>query len=313
MMDLSKISKVTWAGLAVVGALVTYIFWPKKAHAAVPVTPPPSGVTPPKPPPVPTPPSPKAPDIEKMAFVEGVGKADGYKDGYDDAINGRPSGTTKMNQAIADATLLPDDYKVGYVKGYEEGYADGMKSIAEAEDLGGDTWDATKAAWEKTKGAMEDIGASITKAAEGAGTTTTAPKSTYSMAYDDGYKTAYPLGQRDAVNNPDMASTFAKDGTLPPEAAVPPVKWMYEGADGKNGVNGWNSGVRQGYSDGVKSKGVAVSGMHVGQAMAREDVARQQHHGAFVPDYWWRAMPRVTPAHLGVWTPPARGQYARRN
>jgi len=77
------------------------------------------------------------------------------------------------------------------------------------------------------------------------------------------------------------------------------------GASQDKAQYGENAGYKSGYDDGwadYNATGLmgVVGGAHSGVT------AIERRGQAYVPSYWWAAMPKITPAHLGVWTPPVR-------
>ena len=259
-----------WIGIGGAAALLGYLLWPKKAHAATPITPP--KPTPPPPSPYVPPPT---PPISKDVYTsppavpygtptpgyvvpkdftegEGYGKSVGAKYGATD----RDSGADPVPLDVKEEPTGSDDYvsgfRVGFPLGYSaEYYKPGAKKTAPA----GYTPAATK-----------DTG----------------------TAQADGYSAGYAAGKSDPSTFP--APTFVAPSGYRDKPSDPDLSAF------------WVAGFTNGYSDGFKAghdpdTGALISGSHTGQGLARY---------TYLPSHWSAFMPRTTPAHYGMWTPPAR-------
>lgn len=260
-----------WIGIGGAAALLGYLLWPKKAHAAAPIAPPTPTPTPPAPY---TPPSPITPYTAPPAVVPYGTPTPGYvasKD-FDDGLSygktvgakygasDRDSGADPIPLEVKEEPGGSDDYTAGFRVGYVAGYN----------------------------------GAYYTASPK-----TTAPAYAPSAVKDtagaqrDGYKAGYAAGHSDP--SPFPLPTF-----------VAPAGYRDNPSDSELSAF-WVAGFTDGYSVGFTAghdseTGALISGAFAGQGLARGHILRG---GAYMPGHWSAFMPRTTPAHYGMWTPAA--------
>jgi len=308
MFSFSSLSKTTWIGLGVVAATLGYIFWPKKAHAAAPAP-----VLPkPKPGPGPTP-------SKDLTSFYNQGHSDGLTDGDNDATNGlayHASPGSGGRTLPTDSSELAS-YTTGYNVGYAEGYGKATKlfAVPSTDDVGGPvtpdiskgtgapkpTADYAGAAFNagyasgKIDGYQDGkAGYSPNPRPDPAATETAFYKSNYIPGYNNAYGMFYEGGRKDSIVAPSSTSA---DSTPYGTSDSPDSEPISSG-----GTEDAVDGIFDAFSLGTRLPSV-------GQSLVRQNMAGGKMIGsAYLPN-WWSSMPRVTPAHFGMWAPPARTGY----
>jgi hypothetical protein len=254
----------------------------------------------------------------------------GHNDGLIDGSNDVLAGSTFSAEPGRGGRTLPTDpsenasYVTGYNIGYAEGYGAGVKPFStDSVDTGmgkltpdiskgtgapKPTADYATAAFNagyasgKIDGYQDGkAGKSPSPHADPPATESAFYKDNYLKGYNNAYGMFYEGGKKDTVIAPSSVDTAAAD-----PAAQEAYAKEAETAAADAIASAFSSGVRRG---------------HVGQGLARHSMGRSAPGGqmlggrgsqTYLPDYWWTSMPKVTPAHLGMWAPPTRTGYTIR-